>query len=749
MRPILIAPCSRLLALVLLASPCSRLLAQTSQDVDEKSSLSGTAIDAANDFLLVRDASVASGPALKKLPLDEFIDIPGFFGSVSKTELLHLDGVTSAIQTQINAKQATLVSGTTLKTINSTSLLGSGNISTVPTNDDVNTAIASNPGAIRGTLDVLDESEMDAAIDAAFTNGAVNTAISANVSATHTALNASTTGGTSNLWLSDPDGNWTTGDYSDPSNSVFGGGVGNIYIPDRQGIEFLRADGTKSGQAIQGWDDHGGSPGTPELILKSPERIALAAYKGIQVGVNDSGRYPRYLQLVSGYSLGGYSGALTYMPSGVVRWQTSVWDGDSNNVNEIMAQAHALDTTGTNSELVIYDQASINEAGNNVTAGRGDVSGNRIARIHNDGIWSNGTAPVFEQITDSGGFITQECSEYKTVQSATTVLDGNHTLTFSGLEAGMRGVIYVSQPASGGPWDLTPTEGTALDLSDTAGYTDRVVWEYDGVYINFSTQKNVSKLAIVTDSDAQTFITQASITDNTQKAAVNRLVQDLKEANLWTKFFAIYPFVGGTATAHGQDLKGTYDIVNIASSTWTADVTHNSNGITGNGTSGFGDTGLDLASVSALSAFLHVTCRTQSPTDGRYLIGAVDSNTMRVGLYRNGAFLGGAGLNANNVTPVTASTSNDFRRHLWFNRTGASAQTIGFNATSTSGTIAAGTACSKDMLILARSFHGFPNDLFSNANLSFTGIATNMSAGDVTAYLAIVDAFQTSLGRNN
>ena len=49
-------------------------------------------------------------------------------GVVSSTEFGYLDGVTSAIQTQLNAKQATLVSGTNIKTINSTSLLGSGDI---------------------------------------------------------------------------------------------------------------------------------------------------------------------------------------------------------------------------------------------------------------------------------------------------------------------------------------------------------------------------------------------------------------------------------------------------------------------------------------------------------------------------------------------------------------------------------------------------------------------------------------------
>ena len=52
--------------------------------------------------------------------------------NVTTTELSYLDGVTSAIQTQLNSKQVTLVgsgTGQNIKTINSTSLLGSGDIS--------------------------------------------------------------------------------------------------------------------------------------------------------------------------------------------------------------------------------------------------------------------------------------------------------------------------------------------------------------------------------------------------------------------------------------------------------------------------------------------------------------------------------------------------------------------------------------------------------------------------------------------
>ena len=51
--------------------------------------------------------------------------------TISPTELSYLDTVSSNIQTQLNAKQATLVSGTNIKTVSGTTLLGSGDLGTV------------------------------------------------------------------------------------------------------------------------------------------------------------------------------------------------------------------------------------------------------------------------------------------------------------------------------------------------------------------------------------------------------------------------------------------------------------------------------------------------------------------------------------------------------------------------------------------------------------------------------------------
>src|ERR1035437_5830016 len=72
-----------------------------------------------------------------------------------------------------------------------------------------------------------------------------------------------------------------------------------------------------------------------------------------------------------------------------------------------------------------------------------------------------------------------------------------------------------------------------------------------------SCKKNhdLSNNSFTYDVDAQRFIDSSGITDNTQKSAINNFVKQLKDSSLWTKFVAVYPMVGGTATTTKWNLK--------------------------------------------------------------------------------------------------------------------------------------------------------------------------------------------------
>lgn len=78
------------------------------EDIKNKPAVAAADIDTATDWFVVGDASVTNGSSmLRRLPLVEYWKKIGGT-NVSATELGYLDGVTSAIQTQLNAKEAGL-----------------------------------------------------------------------------------------------------------------------------------------------------------------------------------------------------------------------------------------------------------------------------------------------------------------------------------------------------------------------------------------------------------------------------------------------------------------------------------------------------------------------------------------------------------------------------------------------------------------------------------------------------------------
>jgi hypothetical protein len=128
------------------------------------------------DNLAVTNAKVATGIDAAKIA----------DGTVSNAEFQYIGGLTSDAQTQINAKQDTLVSGTNIKTINSTSVLGSGNISVAPASGINATAISDGSvdntefGYLNGVTSAL-QTQIDSK-QATITGGAT-TIVSSNLTA--------------------------------------------------------------------------------------------------------------------------------------------------------------------------------------------------------------------------------------------------------------------------------------------------------------------------------------------------------------------------------------------------------------------------------------------------------------------------------------------------------------------------------------------------------------------------------------
>jgi hypothetical protein len=116
-------------------------------------------------------------------------------GTVSNTEFQYIGGLTSDAQTQINAKQDTLVSGTNIKTINSTSVLGSGNISVAPASGINATAISDGSvdntefGYLNGVTSAI-QTQIDA--KQATITGAATTITTSNLTASRAVISNAT-----------------------------------------------------------------------------------------------------------------------------------------------------------------------------------------------------------------------------------------------------------------------------------------------------------------------------------------------------------------------------------------------------------------------------------------------------------------------------------------------------------------------------------------------------------------------------
>jgi hypothetical protein len=272
--------------------------------------------------------------------------------------------------------------------------------------------------------------------------------------------------------------------------------------------------------------------------------------------------------------------------------------------------------------------------------------------------------------------------------------------------------------------------------------------------------KNFSKFIILFDSakkngaydiDAQLFfdaelLAGVSLTDN-QKNAVNQLVIDLKAANIWNKFHALYPIVGGTATAHKFNLKDPRDLDAAFRLVFAGGVTHSSNGFTGNGTNGWANTFVNPNTLfpggfSSMGIYNRVSITNPG---GVYLGTQVTSNFIRISI------VGSTIRHQNRGSGFSTQTSHVVLNELGFSANSRTSNTL---LTSIDNTGAFQTAVgsttiaysSLNIPLLANNSSGAYAG-YSNAQLSFAYISHALSSAELTTLKSINQTYQTTLGR--
>jgi hypothetical protein len=243
------------------------------------------------------------------------------------------------------------------------------------------------------------------------------------------------------------------------------------------------------------------------------------------------------------------------------------------------------------------------------------------------------------------------------------------------------------------------------------------------------------------DADATSFLAAAAITDTPTVNAVCTLTGSLKSAGLWTLMDAIYPFVGGTSASNSFNLKNpaAYRI------TWGGSVAFSSSGITGDGASGYGNTGFNPATggnYSLTSASIGVFSQTNN-LEGAAVIGIVGPPNATILFYGGQEKFNGLNSTAYTQSAVMATTKGFTAISLIPGPTLTSYQTDGGGGPYTQQTA---TLPNGNLFVLAENSAGTPTS-FTSKTLSFAFIGGGLTGTQVTALQTAVTTFNTALGR--
>jgi hypothetical protein len=266
------------------------------------------------------------------------------------------------------------------------------------------------------------------------------------------------------------------------------------------------------------------------------------------------------------------------------------------------------------------------------------------------------------------------------------------------------------------------------------------------------------------DADAQAFITAAGITDPTQQSAIDTLVTDLKNYGIWSQMFAIYPFVGGTASTHKWNLKDPRDLDAAFRLVFFGGLTHSSTGILPNGSTGYADTffvpstNINTTDYGSLGVYsrtnlidatqqVDMSCATLvSPNGGEFgiLIGFSTTDTQAAFTcefpqastftYRRAAKTPTV-----NTTGFWAGSQNNTTMH--FQRNGASL------SPTLDAKLANRVVPNNKLVIFAQRFQASTLRRFAKRQLAFSFIGKQLTATQLSNYYTAVQAFQTTLGR--
>ena len=246
------------------------------------------------------------------------------------------------------------------------------------------------------------------------------------------------------------------------------------------------------------------------------------------------------------------------------------------------------------------------------------------------------------------------------------------------------------------------------------------------------------------DPDAQAFITAASITNPTQQAAINTLVVDLKGYNIWTKFKAIYPIVGGTASSHKYNLKDPRDLDAAFRLTFASGWTHSSTGMTPLNT--FANTFFNPNSGFSTNDNVHLSYYSRTNSNGTEIEMGSTINLAGPYLMLEIRTSGTTYYIMNSVGSYATASDSDSRAFYIGNRIGTAEKGFRNNTNVISRTSTASPRPNFNTYLGAANYGGTATYL-STKECAFSSIGDGLTDTEAANFYTAVQAYQTTLGR--